>query len=111
MKLVFKDTFVSANDGNSNLRFITKGIPQGSTLGPLLFLIDINDLANCTSLFTLLFADDTSFLISGENLYEVVELLNVECKRSATGLEQINFLTSRKDKIYDFYKKCVKNKF
>ena len=76
-----REQFVSVNDGNSNLRFITKGVPQGSILGPLLFLIYINDLANCTSLFTLLFADDTSFLISGKNLNEVIELLNVELKK------------------------------
>ena len=76
-----REQFVSVNDGNSNLRFITKGVPQGSILGPLLFLIYINDLANCTSLFTLLFADDTSFLISGKNLNEVIKLLNVELKK------------------------------
>ena len=38
----------------------------------ILFLIYINDLANCTSLFTLLFADDTSFLISSKNMNEVI---------------------------------------
>ena len=76
-----REQFVSVNDGNSNLRYITKGVPQGSILGPLLFLIYINDLANCTSLFTLLFADDTSFLISGKKLNEVIELLNVELKK------------------------------
>ena len=40
------------------------GIPQGSCLGPLLFLFFINDLTKATDFFTLLFADDCTFHIS-----------------------------------------------
>ena len=76
-----RQQFVHVNDENSNMRFISKGVPQGSILGPLLFLIYINDLAQCTNLFTLLFADDTTFLISGKNMSEVVESLNIELKK------------------------------
>ena len=76
-----RQQFVSVNNENSNMRFISKGVPQGSILGPLLFLIYINDLAKCTNLITLLFADDTTFLISGKNMCEVVELLNIELKK------------------------------
>ena len=76
-----RQQFVKVNEGKSNMKYVTKGVPQGSILGPLLFLIYINDLANCTSLFTLLFADDTSFLISGKNMNEVIELLNIELKK------------------------------
>ena len=73
-----RQQFVSVNEGKSTMRNISKGVPQGSILGPLLFLIYINDLADCTSLYTLLFADDTSFLISGKDIKSVVSKLNKE---------------------------------
>ena len=76
-----RNQFVSVNNENSLLNHINRGVPQGSILGPILFLIYINDIKNCTILFTLLFADDSSFLISGKNLDELVEILNFELKK------------------------------
>ena len=49
------------NGHESDSLLLTCGVPQGSVLGPLLFLLYVNDLPNASSLLTFhLFADDTN---------------------------------------------------
>ena len=49
---------------SSDLGVLRRGVPQGSILGPLLFLIFVNDLKNLTKLVDpIMFADDTNFFL------------------------------------------------
>ena len=56
--------YVSLEDTDSNLLGIKTGVPHGSILGPLLFLIYVNDFVKCSDiLFFILFADDTTLIV------------------------------------------------
>ena len=72
---------VAIGDSKSTLRPIKIGVPQGSVLGPLLFLLYINDLPNATEMLPFLFADDTTAVESGSDLPALFEKVNLEFQK------------------------------
>ena len=68
--------YVCFNGTNSEVLYINCEVPQGSILGPVLFLLFINDLTNVSKiLFPILYADDTNIFITGKILTQWLKLL------------------------------------
>jgi hypothetical protein len=70
--------YLNFNGVVSDTLRITCGVPQGSILGPILFLLYINDIQNSTVLKLLSFADDTTIYASSPNINDLVEHTNSE---------------------------------
>ena len=93
----------------SNLKNIKCGVPQGSILGPLLFLLYINDLPQVSEYFMpILFADDTNLFATGYNLNDIVSEINkeianiyawVKANKLSLNIDKTNFML--------FTPKCV----
>ena len=63
-------------NANSSKASITCGVPQGSILGPLLFLIYINDMPQAVDSELLLYADDVCLVFQHRNIKTIEEHLN-----------------------------------
>lgn len=100
-----RQQYVCVHDHKSSLKPIKHGVPQGSTLGPLLFILYINDLVHslCVS-HKVLFADDTNMFISHKNPVELEQIINSELMQVDTWFKcnKLSLNTSKKKIILCF---------
>ena len=74
--------FVSMNNASSSFLRIECGVPQGSTLGPILFILYINDLPRVsTKQKFLLYADDTNILHENTDANAIIKTINMEMQK------------------------------
>ena len=72
--------YVNLPGYSSSIKTVTCGIPQGSTLGPLFFLLYINDISAFSKSDVHRFADDTNLLFPAEKLGTIESVINHELK-------------------------------
>ena len=104
-----REQFVTINGKNSTKKPLMFGVPQGSILGPLLFIIYINDIPLISKLAKfIMYADDANIIISGKNIDEINEklvnlstgLLNwVDTNGLALNLKKTNYMIFSRQKI------------
>ena len=71
--------FVTYNQCKSKMKNVNIGVPQGSILGPLLFLLYVNDLPTISSNLNFIqFADDTSIFIKGKSIVDLSRTISSE---------------------------------
>ena len=91
--------YTLVNGHKSSSLPVTTGVPQGSVLGPLFFLVFINDLPLATKLDTTLFADDACMSYGNTSISQIEDVVNEElCKVSRW--MATNRLTLNADKTF-----------
>ena len=75
--LTDRKQFVDIDGVKSSCKTVVHGVPQGSILGPLLFLLYVNDIQFASTATVLSFADDTTLLVSSSNPADLIEKANL----------------------------------
>ena len=76
-----RNQYTRVSNYRSSLRTVTCGVPQGSALGPLLFLLYVNDLPSSSNFKATLFADDTLLQLSDCNIKKLEKRVNNELNK------------------------------
>ena len=103
--------FITYNNNNTSLEKITCGVPQGSILGPLLFLIYVNDLSQASNMSDpIMFTDDVNLFYCHYQIKILFETVNCqlekinqwfEAHRLSLNVEKMNYTLFRKNSIKD----------
>ena len=114
-----REQFVSVNGKDSSKRHIKYGVPQGSILGPLLFVIYINDIPGIYKFAKfILYADDANIIITGKNMAEINEQVEdlavallgwVDSNGLALNLKKTMYMIFSRRRIDDNYNLVIAN--
>ena len=120
--LTNRKQYVRIANNDLDMLTMTCGVPQGSTLGPLLFLIYLNGMPNCSNKLQFrIFADDTNVFYSNSSIDEVESVMNIEieklfryCATSklSINLKKTNFIliTNSNKKVRDIQIKNIEKR-
>ena len=87
LRTIYRKQIIKYKAQKSESLTIKCGVPQGSLLGPLLFLVYMNDLSRSSEILSIiLFADDTNLFFSHKNLFTLKETMNRELSMIASWL-------------------------
>uniref|UniRef100_A0A1B6LBV2 Reverse transcriptase domain-containing protein n=2 Tax=Graphocephala atropunctata TaxID=36148 RepID=A0A1B6LBV2_9HEMI len=103
---------VSINGNWSNEIEVRTGVPQGSVLGPLLFLVQVNDLPSSVGAKYILYADDTTFLNVHSDFDSLKNLVNSTVEEASTWFRANGFLLNEsktKNIIFSLKQKPLNN--
>ena len=81
---------VTLNNCESEENAVETGVPQGSVLGPLFFLININDLTLCSNFDVTLYADDGVLTLSDKDVFTLQNTINQELHKLTNSCVSIN---------------------
>ena len=108
--LTARSQYVVFEGETSETHTVKCGVPQGSILGPLLFILSVNDICNVSPLLLkILYADDTCVLVSGNDLKTLIKMLNEELISLNNWLKANILSLNTKKNLLFFYFSSIQN--